>query len=362
VASRNTSQARVGRYTSGDSAKSNTVRDGESYEHHIVRTLVALEAGVRQLALVLEEIRRPLVELRASAFLPSVPRITEAAEPRKSRQGKMTTKRLNALIEERRTQFEPSEVRLLFVASPPDPTDPTNFYLANSHLFRCMRGAFAKAFGPMVPAGEDFLGYFRDSGGWIVVLPAVLRRGRGRPSGRTLSVETAFVARVMRQTKTEHVVAFRESLGQAVKAAAKSVGLPGDQVYVLATPTDVLKDSFVTTLRTVMSSSARATVSSRELLRAVTDILDSRGNRPSRMYEIAAEIGSSKDNGTSVETKEISSLVRRHPEIFERSPMGVRLASSSPSQASRRRRGEGASKAPKTVRPRRRKSRAGSAK
>jgi hypothetical protein len=221
-----------------------------------VRAAGALDAvadGIRELARVVLEIRsltaRPPTDIDAAsgAAGPS----TRRTQPKRT-----TSRRLNELVEERRQRFEPASVRLLFVASPPDPSDRTNFYLANSHLFRSMRGAFAKAFGPDIPRGEGFLGYFRDAGGWIVELPPVLRRRRGRPSSKTRTVETDFAAGVMRRTKARHVVAFRESLGQTVKAAAAHVGIPAENVYVLATPTDVLRESFSAILRAVLESNA----------------------------------------------------------------------------------------------------------
>lgn len=324
------SRARTARPGTGGRAKIAAIGSVGEFESQGARALEALEIierGMRQFADVLQEIRRSLASIEQSA-----PDGTEFVK-RRTRRGRVPTRRLNELIEERRRHFHPKVVRLLFVASPPDPSDPTSFYLANSHLFRCMRGAFAQAFGPSVPAGEEFLGYFRDSGALIVALPTVLRRGRGRPSGKTRSVETEFVARAMRETRATTVVAFRESLGQTVKTAAQSVGVPLDNVHVLRTPTDVLRDSFATTLRTALTASGDG--EDREslgLLRAVTDLLRSRANRPLRMNEIAAEVGAFTNSGTAPNTRLISALVRRHPEMFERTPSsGVRLTNSAKS-------------------------------
>jgi hypothetical protein len=206
---------------------------------HLERGMHDLATGIGELRLALEE---PRSKNRRGVTGPAEPAEIDALSPRQ----------LSRLIEQRRERFRPASVKVLFVASPPDPTDSTNFYLANSHLFRCMRGAFASAFGRDVPNGEDFLEYFRDRGCFIVALPQRLRRGRGRPSGKTRRVETEYIANVLRDTEAPHVFAFRESLGQTTYAAVSAVALPATSVQVLRAPTDMLRDEFVRTLRSIL--------------------------------------------------------------------------------------------------------------
>ena len=153
------------------------------------------------------------------------------------------------MIERRRREFKPSQISSLFITAPPsDPEDPTSFYLANGHTFRCMRAAFARALGPDVPVGDEFLAFFRDRGCWIVALPPRFKKQRGRPSTQALKDEARFIARVLRETKPQYVVALKESVGSPTFDAAKSLAIPDASIRRLRTPNDLWKDAFVSFL------------------------------------------------------------------------------------------------------------------
>jgi hypothetical protein len=163
-------------------------------------------------------------------------------------------KRSPRVIERLTRKFKPADVRILFLSAPPtDPNDPTSFYLGNGHTFRCMRAAFARAFGPDAPVGQDFVSHFRDRRCWIVSMAPRFKKKRGRPSTETVEEEARFIASVMRQATPRYVVALRESIGAATVEAAKSLRIPDGRVYRLSTPNDLWKDPFVEFLAEALS-------------------------------------------------------------------------------------------------------------
>jgi hypothetical protein len=158
------------------------------------------------------------------------------------------------IIERRRREFRPAEIKTLFVTAPPaDADDPTSFYLGNGHTFRCMRAAFARALGPSVPVGDDFLAYFRDQGCWIASLPPRFRKQRGRPSAQAVKIEARFVAGIIRQARPTRVVALKESVGSPTADAAEALHIPPTHVRRLRTPNELWKDPFVSFLIQALS-------------------------------------------------------------------------------------------------------------
>jgi hypothetical protein len=160
----------------------------------------------------------------------------------------------NAEADALQEHYRPDEVRLLFVTSrTPIATPDASFYLANSHLFRCVRAAFVEAFGPSVPNGEAFLEYFRDSNCWLVILPDELRRGRGRPPRRLLP-DTSYLVDIIESTSPEHVVAARRAVARPLVEAVEAAGLTKDRLLMVRTPRELWKPQFVAKLKKLLAS------------------------------------------------------------------------------------------------------------
>jgi hypothetical protein len=126
-----------------------------------------------------------------------------------------------------RERYRPSSVRLLFVGES-SPAGGTHFYRANSNLFRATREAFVAAFGPAVPDGDAFLGYFSDLGCWLVdVAERPVNRMRGRPRRDAVEAGVRTLAGLIRQTRPERIVAVKASVEPALRRAAREAGFDG---------------------------------------------------------------------------------------------------------------------------------------
>jgi hypothetical protein len=150
--------------------------------------------------------------------------------------------------------YRPKDVRLLFVTVHTALATPdASFYLANSHLFRCMRAAFVEAFGPSIPNGSAFLDYFRDERCWLVIVPDEIRRGRGRPPHRQLP-DTTFLADLIRDTAPERVIGARRAVGSPLAEAVEAAGFPKDRLTVVRTPRELWKPQFVGKLKRFLAT------------------------------------------------------------------------------------------------------------
>jgi hypothetical protein len=162
----------------------------------------------------------------------------------------------NAEADALQEHYRPDDVRLLFVTSRTSIATPdASFYLANSHLFRCVRAAFVEAFGPSVPNGNAFLEYFRDNHCWLVILPDELRRGRGRPPRRLLP-DTSYLVDIIESTSPDHVVAARRAVARPLVEAVAAAGLAKDRLLVVRTPRELWKPQFVAKLKKLLATEA----------------------------------------------------------------------------------------------------------
>ena len=146
--------------------------------------------------------------------------------------------------------------RVLFVAAHSSIATPEHtFYLANSHLFRCIRGAFMAAFGSNVPNDQEFLDYIRERGCWVTIIPDELRRGPGRPPRRELP-DTAYLTDLLRQTQPEYVVAVRRAVRRPLLEAVQAAAFPTDHIVAVRTPRELWKPQFVTKLAAMLADPA----------------------------------------------------------------------------------------------------------
>jgi hypothetical protein len=148
-------------------------------------------------------------------------------------------------IEATRQSLRPARIRVLFVTPPTAYAgDATNYYLHNSHLFRCIRGAFVGVFGPSVPNGSEFLEYFRDQGCWLLHVPRELRRRPGRPVRAVVAPQTKYLAEAIKDARPELVVGVREPIGPSLAEAMQIVGMPLGKLVSLKMPRELWKDDF----------------------------------------------------------------------------------------------------------------------
>ena len=131
-------------------------------------------------------------------------------------------------IGELRAQFKPEKVKWLFVGES-SPAGGTHFYRANSNLFRATREAFASALGPdQVPGGQQFLGWFRDHGYWLVDL-ADRPVNRLSDADRLQEVQAGVdqLAKVIRDVDPERLIVIKASIAGAIRQAAGAAGFVG---------------------------------------------------------------------------------------------------------------------------------------
>jgi len=140
-------------------------------------------------------------------------------------------------IAELRELYRPSDVKVLFVGES-SPARGTHFYRANSGLYRATQAAFAGALGnDAVPSGEAFLRFFRDQGCWLVDiadgpvdrLPAAERR-------RAVDRGVHQLARRIRETAPERMVAVKRDIEGAVRRAMAQAGADRVSLVVLPYP------------------------------------------------------------------------------------------------------------------------------
>lgn len=240
---------------------------------------------------------------------------------------------LPADIEARRAALRPPVVRLLFVTEPIFPDDPTNFYLANSHLYRSVRGAYVRALGPEIPVGEEFLRFFRGTGAWLVHMPPEARRGRGRPSKATTRKRVSYLTEILRAANPERVIGVKARLSATICAAAQQAGLATDRIEVFPTPRALWTPRFVADLRTALGYSTPDAQDSRvagslSLVGAIERSIRDQQNKRRRAREIADDInerGLLRGQIGFVAKAAVSKEIRRHPKRFDVNSAGVRL-------------------------------------
>lgn len=133
-----------------------------------------------------------------------------------------------------RSQFRPTSVTTLFVGES-SPAGGTHFYRANSNLFRATREAFALAFGDdVMPDGPRFLRVFRDRACWLVeLIDRPVNRLSDDEREALASSGVARLARVIAETRPDHVVAVKATIDDEVRSA---MDVAGSDAELLALP------------------------------------------------------------------------------------------------------------------------------
>ena len=275
------------------------------------------EQAINRLAVVLERLAD--VTERVSLLLDSDNRATPPARSS-----------LPMSVEARRSLLKPATVRVLFVTTPIFPEDPTNFYLANSHLFRCIRGAFIRSSDSRIPSGEEFLWWFRDHGCWLHHAPFEPAQGPGRPSTHAVEQATEAIAQVIRESDPTYVVCLKARLirrvDQAITKAASTARL-----LSVPTPRALWDSRFVDELHRILVSPidpAEHEELSRSdaLLGAIQRSILDGSNRRRRAHHLAAEIEADRSWPMAAPTKaEVSAVLRSHSDLFDVNSAGVRL-------------------------------------
>ena len=140
-------------------------------------------------------------------------------------------------VDELQNAYRPRRVKVLFVGES-SPAQGTNFYLANSNLFRATQAAFAEAFGSDVtPSGQSFLRYFATKGCWLVDL-ADRPVNQVTPKERRQAVEACIprLAELIRETRPKHIVVIKKDIAAAVAQAIELAGAKPPQVLALRYP------------------------------------------------------------------------------------------------------------------------------
>lgn len=107
---------------------------------------------------------------------------------------------------------------------------------ANSNLYQATRAAFADALGEdVVPVGEAFLRFFRDQGCWLVDLPdGPVNRLSDTERRRAVDRGVDQLARTIRETAPERIVAVKRDIEDPVRRATAQAG--ADEVSLLVLP------------------------------------------------------------------------------------------------------------------------------
>lgn len=241
---------------------------------------------------------------------------------------------LPADIEARREALRPSRVRVLFVTVAVFPEDTTNFYLANSHLYRCIRGAFVRALGYTVPQDEDFLSFFRDQGCWLYHVAPEEPRGPGRPRADTVRPTVMALARMLQETDADHIVGVKARLKPRILEAARRARM-NDRITVVATPRMLWGAEFYAQFRQMLPADlARADSVSqngadgRDLVDAILQALLDRSNKRQRARELVGLIEAHPDRPPGLpplRKTQISAIIRSRRDLFDVNSAGVRL-------------------------------------
>jgi hypothetical protein len=256
-------------------------------------------------------------------------------------------------IEARRAALRPDPVRLLLVGES-SPAGGTHFYLANSVLFRATRDAIARGLGVATPpSGEAFLDWFRELGGWLVDV-ADQPVNKLPDAVRTEAVDAGVtrLAAVLADTRPTHLVVVLRRIAAAVRAAAGIAGYDEASIDVVPFPVrqwrpvyvdqlaEIARQTFVGSgVRSTLWHAAReqpATYASADRERAdtlhvaIADVLSAHPGVWLRASAIAREIAARDlwrrpGDGAHPPGSQISARVRRYPDLFQTSDLGIRL-------------------------------------
>jgi hypothetical protein len=237
-------------------------------------------------------------------------------------------------IEARRRVLQPSDVRVLFVTAPIFPLDTTNFYAANSHLYRCVRGAFVRMLGPDIPQGEDFLWFFRDQGCWLYHVAPEPTRGPGRPRAESVRPTVLALANFITEARPDNIVGVKAKLRPRIREAARRAEME-DRVFVVATPRLLWEPQFSMRFRkmlgvpiTFLEASAEDELRDPKFVHSIVNVLLDRSNKRQRARELVRllEAKSNRRPGDPPLRKaQVSTIIRGRPDIFDVNSAGVRL-------------------------------------
>ncbi|MGI8418721.1 MAG: hypothetical protein ACR2P2_21480 [Nakamurella sp.] len=235
-------------------------------------------------------------------------------------------------VESRREALRPANIRILIVTMPMSAEDDTNFFLANSNLFRCVREAFVRAIGPGLPYGDDFLWFLHGLGVWVYHLPIESASTRGRPSDAHTRKTIALMRQVFKETKPEHIVGVKARIAARLRSAAAQVGM-SDRTIAVSTPGNLCDTDFVGSLSKMIdpwdsrSGTAANVETLSPLATKVHNVLLDKSNRRLRIGEIATALSKDKRDGRRFEVRsvDVSHAIRDHRDHFDTNGRGVRL-------------------------------------
>lgn len=237
-------------------------------------------------------------------------------------------------IEARREALRPPHVRVLFITTAIFPDDATNFYDANSHLFRCIRGAFVRALGPAVPPGEAFLPFFMERGCWLYHVAPQPTRGPGRPRTAWVRQTISSLTSLLAEINPDHIVAVKAKLKPRIIEAAQTAGML-DRVTVVSTPRMLWERKFFERLVQILdlplptsNDGSREGFESLDIVDAILQALLDHSNKRQRARELSdfIEGGLNESPGASPLRKtQISAIIRSRPDIFDVNSAGVRV-------------------------------------
>jgi hypothetical protein len=256
-------------------------------------------------------------------------------------------------VEALRAAFRPDRVRLLLVGES-SPAGATHFYLANSILFRATRDAIARGLGVATPpSGEAFLDWFRELGGWLVdVADQPVNKLPDADRTEAVDAGVARLAGVLADTRPTRLVVVLRRIAGAVRAASGIAGYDETSIDVVPFPVRQWRPVYVDQLaeiarQTFVGSGVRSTAghAAREqpatyasageeradtLHVAIADVLEEHPGVWMRASAIAREIAERDlwrrpSDGAHPPGSQISARVRRYPELFQTSDLGIRL-------------------------------------
>lgn len=140
-------------------------------------------------------------------------------------------------VARRRRLYRPAVVNVLLIGESA-PAQGTHFYLANSNLFNAVHDAFARVYGTKTPDGDEFLGFFRDRGYWLVDLadePVNHLHGAARRERVERGVPR--VARTIRETRPSTLVDVVKSI---IRPASAALDLANHEAMLVALPFPVM--------------------------------------------------------------------------------------------------------------------------
>jgi hypothetical protein len=259
--------------------------------------------------------------------------------------GEAERESLPADIEARRRVLRPSPVKVLFVTAPVHPGETTNFYAADSHLYRCVRGAFVRILGPDVPQDEAFLRFFRDHGCWLYHVAPEPERGPGRPRSESVRPTILALASVLSETSPEHIVGVKAKLGPRILETARRAGIR-DRVTVVATPRLLWEPQFSLRFREMLGlpvgrgeAVAEDEGARPRLVHSIVQTLLDQSNMRQRARDLVRLLNAGLDHepgDPTLRKGHVSAVIRAHPDVFDVNSAGVRLRDGADARGRRR--------------------------